>query len=108
MNSAHSFGVVLVTAPDLKTARLLAKTALQRRLAACVNLVPKIESHYWWRGKLEQSAEVMLVFKTTRAKLPALEKCILGQHPYDTAEYLALLPHAGSSHYLEWITETLE
>ena len=90
MKSASNFALVLVTAPDLKTARALAKAALQARLIACANLVPRIESHYWWRGKIESSAEVLLVLKTRKSKLPALEKLILAQHPYDTPEILVL------------------
>ncbi len=54
MKSANQFSIVLVTAPDLKTARKLAQAALQAKFVACANLVPKIESHYWWQGKLER------------------------------------------------------
>ena len=57
MRSASDCFVVLVTAPDMKTARALAKAALQARLIACANLVPKIESHYWWQGKIESGNE---------------------------------------------------
>lgn len=95
--------IVLVTAPDLKTARALAKAALQARLIACANLVPKIESHYWWRGKLESGAEVLLILKTTKAKLAALEKLILAQHPYETPEFLVMSPSAGNAKYLDWL-----
>src|SRR5450432_2436105 len=77
MKPAAKFTVVLVTAPDLKTARALAKAALQARLIACANLIPKIESHYWWQGKIESGTEVLLILKTTKSKLAALEKLIL-------------------------------
>jgi periplasmic divalent cation tolerance protein len=77
MKSAAKFAIVLVTSPDLKTARALAKTALQARLIACANLIPKIESHYWWHGKIESSAEVLLVLKTHKSKLAALENWFL-------------------------------
>jgi len=103
MKSARPYAVVLVTAPDLKTGRALARAALQARLAACVNLVPKIESHYWWQGKLESGSEVLLVLKTTQAKLAALEKVILARHPYDTPEFLVLPLRAGTSRYLAWL-----
>jgi len=103
MKPAAKFSLVLVTAPDLKTARALAKAALKARLVACVNLVPKIESHYWWRGKMESGAEVLLVLKTAKAKLAALEKLILSRHPYDTPEFLALPLSAGSRKYLDWL-----
>jgi periplasmic divalent cation tolerance protein len=103
MKSARSFAAVLVTAPDLKTARSLAQAVLQERLAACVNIVPRIESHYWWQDKLERGAEVLLVLKTTKPKLVALEKAILARHPYDTPEFIALPLSAGSRRYLDWV-----
>ncbi|HEX9048388.1 MAG TPA: divalent-cation tolerance protein CutA [Verrucomicrobiae bacterium] len=103
MKSAANYLIVLVTAPDLKTARALAKAALQTKLAACANLAPKIESHYWWQGKIESSAEVLLILKTTKTKAARLEKLILAKHPYDTAEFLALPLRGGSEKYLEWL-----
>lgn len=107
MRSAAKFSIVLVTVPDLKTARALAKAALAAKLIACANLVPKIESHYWWQGKLESSAEILLVLKTTESKLAALEKLILAKHPYDTPEFLVLPVAAGSRKYLDWLAASL-
>ena len=106
MKPAAKFCVVLVTTPDLKTARSLARAALKARLIACANLIPKLESHYWWQGRIESSAEVLLVLKTTRARLAALEKLILARHPYDTPEILALPLTAGSEKYLAWLAQT--
>ena len=103
MKPATKFSLVLVTAPDLKTARALAKAALSARLIACANLVPKIESHYWWQGKLESGTEVLLILKTSKTKLVALEKLILAQHPYDTPEFVTLPLGAGSQKYLAWL-----
>jgi periplasmic divalent cation tolerance protein len=103
MQSGRSFTIVLVTAPDIETARKLARTVLQGRLAACVNLIPGIESHYWWQGRMERGTEVLLVLKTTRARLAALEKTILAGHPYDTCEILALPVAAGTRRYLAWL-----
>lgn len=107
MRAAEAFAIVLVTAPDRKTARQLAKTALASRLAACANIVPRIESHYWWRGKLEISSEVLLLFKTARTKLAALEKMILARHPYDTPEFVVVPLTAGSRRYLGWLAESV-
>jgi periplasmic divalent cation tolerance protein len=95
--------IALVTAPDLETARLLARAALEARLIACANLVPKIESHYWWQGKIEHGSETLLVLKTTRRRVAALKKLILKQHPYDTAEFVVLPMTAGSAKYLNWV-----
>jgi periplasmic divalent cation tolerance protein len=103
MKSAAQFAIVLVTAPDLKTARGLAKAALKARLAACANLIPKIESHYWWQGKIESDAEVLIIFKTRKARLGALEKLIKATHPYDTPEFLVLTLDKGSRKYLQWL-----
>jgi periplasmic divalent cation tolerance protein len=102
MKPAKNFSIVLVTVPELKTARRLARAALKAKLVACANLVPKIESHYWWRGKLERGNEVLMVLKATRATLPALEKLILKLHPYDTAEFIVLPVEQGSERYLAW------
>ena len=103
MKTAARFAIVLVTAPDLKTARRLAKAALTARLIACANLIPKIESHYRWRGKLETSAEVLLVLKTTCARLAKLERLILAAHPYDTPEFVVLRLDKGNAKYLQWL-----
>lgn len=96
MKAAAKFAIVLLTAPNLKTARAVAKAALKARLIACANLVPKIESHYWWRGKIESGAEVLLILKTQKTKLTALEKLILAKHPYGTPEFLVLPLSAGN------------
>jgi periplasmic divalent cation tolerance protein len=103
MKAATKFSIVLVTAPDLKTARLLAKAALKTKLIACANLVPKIESHYRWRGKIESAREVLLILKTTKSNLAALEKLILARHPYATPEFLVLPLNAGSQKYQDWL-----
>jgi periplasmic divalent cation tolerance protein len=103
VKKAAPFSLVLVTAPDKKVARRLARAALEGRLAACANLAPGIESHYWWQGKIERGAEVLIIFKTTRRRLAALEKLILRNHPYDTPEFVVLPLQAGATRYLDWV-----
>lgn len=107
MKRETKFALALVTAPDMEVARQIARAALQARLVACANLIPKVESHYWWRGKIEKSEEVLMVFKTSRARLGALEKLILAKHPYDTPEFLVLALTAGNARYLSWIGESV-
>jgi periplasmic divalent cation tolerance protein len=107
MKNAAKYSMVFVTAPDLKTARRLARLALEARLVACANLLPKVESHYWWQGKLETGAEVLILFKTTNAKLLRLEELIHGNHPYDTPEFLAAPLGKGSERYLSWVSESV-
>ena len=103
MKPATKFAIIFVTAPDLKTARALAKSALNANLIACANLIPKVESHYWWQGKIESGAEVLLVLKTQKPKLAALEKLVLAKHPYETLEFLVLPLSAGNKKYLDWL-----
>ena len=77
MSRTQKFAIALVTAPDMKVARSLASAALKARLVACANLLPGIESHYWWEGKIETGSEALILFKTKTERLPALEKLIL-------------------------------
>ena len=107
MKPAHHFNVILVTAPDVRTARQLAHGALEQRLAACASLVPKIESHYWWQGKITRGAEILILFKTARSRLAALEQYILASHPYDTPEIVALRLDQGTARYLAWINASI-
>lgn len=99
--------VALVTAPDLEVARKLAKVALEQKLAACANILPQVESHYWWKGALEQSAEVMIIFKTTVKAQVALRDCVLANHPYETPEFVVLPIESGSDAYLRWVRENV-
>jgi len=108
MKKAAQISIVLVTAPDKKAARRLAALALKGRLAACANLIPAVESHYWWRGKIQRGAETLIVFKTTRRRLAALEELILTRHPYDTPEFVALSLQAGSERYLDWLAGSVQ
>src|ERR1700690_929855 len=103
MKPTTNFAIVPASAPELKTARMLARAALSACLIACANLIPKIESHYWWQGKIESGAEVLVILKTQKSKLAALEKLILAQNPYDTPEFLVLPLSAGSKKYLDWL-----
>ena len=105
MKSSANFAIVLVTAPDLRTARKLVKLALSARLAACANLLPRMESHYWWQGKIETAAEVLIIFKTRKSRLAALEKLVRREHPYETPELLALPMHSGNAAYLDWLAK---
>src|ERR1700743_2720365 len=100
---ATNVRLALVTAPDLKTARRLARAALEARLIACANLVPRVESHYWWQGKIERGAEVLLILKTTTRSLAKLEKLIITNHPYDTPEFIVVPLNDGNRRYLDWI-----
>ena len=76
---------------------------MQARLIACANLRSKIESHYWWQGKLKRETEVLLVLKTTTRRLAALEKLVVAKHPYDTPEFIVIRVAGGNNRYLDWL-----
>ncbi len=107
MKPARQFHIILVTAPNLRVARRLARGALEQRLVACANIIPKIESHYWWQERIERGAEVLILFKTARDRMEALERFILASHPYDTPEIVALQFERGTERYLAWINASI-
>ena len=95
--------VILLTTVARKTqARKLADTALRERLAACVQILPGLESHYVWKGKREVSREFLLLAKTTAARLNKLEKLWTKIHPYDCPELVTLSGRAAKA-YAKWI-----
>ena len=95
---------MLVTVPRGGAADTLAKGIVAARLAACVNIVPGLVSHYRWQGRLRRDAEGLLVIKTTAARLKALERWVKARHPYEVPEMLALPVAAGSREYLAWLS----
>ena len=99
--------MVWVTAPGLREAREIAQAVLRARLAACANLVPRIESHYWWQGTMESATEVLMIFKTTRRRLKRLAATVRALHPYDTPEILQIGIGSGSKRYLDWIDSSV-
>ncbi len=97
--------IVLCSCPDSATAKALAETLVRERLAACVNLLPGVTSVYRWQGRMESATEVMMVAKTTRSALAALENRLATLHPYEVPEIVALDITAGLPAYLQWIEE---
>jgi periplasmic divalent cation tolerance protein len=107
MPDATDAVVCLVTAPPAHAPQI-ATTAVERGLAACVNLVPLVHSVYRWQGEVQTDEESLLVLKTTAAAVPALERLLEQIHPYDTFELVALGVSAGSARYLEWIATAVD
>ncbi|HTN67322.1 MAG TPA: divalent-cation tolerance protein CutA [Burkholderiaceae bacterium] len=95
--------LVLTSLPDLAGAQALARALVQQQLAACVNILPAVQSVYRWQGALEDAAEVGLVVKTTEARYAELELAIKLAHPYELPEIIALPIVAGLPAYLAWI-----
>jgi periplasmic divalent cation tolerance protein len=94
--------LVFVTASSLEEARNLAQAILDEHLAACVNLVPGVESHYWWQGRLEKAAEVMLLIKSSAEQFEALAEVIRKRHSYECPEIVAVAPGEISPGYQAW------
>lgn len=97
--------LVYVTAPSLAEAESLARLAVEGRLAACANILPGMRSLYWWRGKLEQADEVVLLLKTSQALVPALVDTLTQAHSYDCPCVVALPITAGNPAFLRWIED---
>ena len=108
MKSTNHFRLVLVTCANHIQAKLIARSVVEKRLAACVNILRiPIESHYRWKGKVEKARELLLLVKTTAGKLKALEREVKRLHSYDTPEFIALPIVAGSEPYLAWLEENI-
>ena len=107
MHAMKEHACVLVTTPNIAVARKIASVALSARLVACANLLPKVESHYWWEGQIESSSEVLILFKTQSDKLAELESCVIKNHPYQTLEFVVLRIDAGNEKYLKWISDSV-
>ena len=99
--------VVLSSCDSAESARKTARHLLERRLAACVNIVPGATSIYWRKGALEESAEWLLLIKTHRSLLERVEAELRGVHPYEVPELIALDITAGSQPYLNWLDREL-
>ena len=98
--------LILTTMPDDDRAGELARTLVEERLAACVNVHPAMTSVYRWQGKVEAAPERQLVIKTTRARLPEIEARIRALHPYDLPECVVLEAQASDA-YSEWVTASV-
>ena len=95
--------IAYCTCPDSDCAERLAAMLVNEGLAACVSLLPGAKSYYRWDGQLCQDAEVLMMIKTTQARLRELESRILKEHPYEVPEFIVVPVIAGSDQYLKWI-----
>ncbi len=103
-----SFVVVVVTAGSREEARRIADTLVSHRKAACVNIVPRVESLYWWQGAVETDEESLLLVKTRRELFPEIVDLVRGVHSYEVPEIIALPVIEGNADYLAWINKETE
>ncbi|XP_036623571.1 protein CutA [Trichosurus vulpecula] len=104
--AAGSVSVVFVTCPNDKVAKTIARAAVEKRLAACVNLVPQVTSIYEWKGKVEEDSEVLMMMKTQTALAAPLTEFIRSVHPYEVVEVIALPVEQGNLPYLRWVKDS--
>ncbi len=97
--------LVLSTFPDAATARRIGRQLVEEKCAACANILPAIESIYWWEKKVESGNETLVLFKTTADRYPALETTLRQLHPYEVPEIIALRVEQGLPDYLDWVSE---
>jgi periplasmic divalent cation tolerance protein len=103
-----NFIVVFITVKEPEEAQKIAKALVKRRQAACVNILPGIESHFWWKDKLDSAKESLLIVKTRESLLPEVIKSVKKLHSYSVPEIIALPIVGGSRDYLEWLdSETI-
>ena len=98
--------IVMTTLPADADVATFARTLVETRLAACVNLLPGMDSVYRWDGRIEQERERQLVIKTSRGRLPALWDRVREIHPYEVPEFIVLPIVDGSDAYLRWVGES--
>ncbi|MDR1696390.1 MAG: divalent-cation tolerance protein CutA [Endomicrobium sp.] len=95
--------IAFVTVPDRKTANKIKNTVLEDKTAAAIGIIGGVSSFYWWKGKIENAKEFLLVIKTVKAKFSKLEKRVKEVHPYEVPEIISADVSAGSKDYLKWI-----
>jgi len=103
MNEATHL-IVFCTCPSRDEAQKLSRLLVKDGEAACVSLIPAIESVYRWKGNVETNDEFLLLIKTTAARYHAVERTIRQNHPYEVPEIIALPIVAGETHYLDWLS----
>ncbi len=100
--------LVFVTSPPGHPATRIANTLITRRLAACVNIIPRIDSIFWWKGKVSRSREALLMIKTTSAAYPRLEATVRKLHPYELPEIIAVRIGRGYRPYTQWVAASIQ
>lgn len=103
MSEAQELRIVFCTLPDIEQARQIGTLLVERQLAACVNLVPGVESIFRWDGKVNQSQEVLAIIKTTVARYPQLEQVLQELHPYEVPEIVAMPVSSALDSYAKWV-----
>ncbi|XP_077052893.1 protein CutA homolog [Siphateles boraxobius] len=105
--SSGTHSAAFVTCPNDTVAKELARGIVEKKLAACVNIIPQITSVYEWQGKIEEDTEVLMMIKTRSSKIPAVAEYVRSHHPYEVAEVISFPIHQGNPPYLKWIGDVV-
>jgi periplasmic divalent cation tolerance protein len=97
------YAIVEVTTSGEEESKRIGETVVSERLAACANIIPAVTSFYWWKGKLEEDSESILLLKTTEDNVEKLISRVRGLHSYDNPAIVSLPIKTGSKNYLDWI-----
>jgi periplasmic divalent cation tolerance protein len=97
------YRIVFVTCGSASEAKRIGRAVVEKKLAACANILPGVESIYRWKGKVERAREVLIVIKTSAARLRDLEREVKRMHSYEVPEFIVLCVAASSQDYLAWI-----
>jgi len=100
--------VVLITTATEEEAHRIAELLVKQRKAACVNIVPEVDSLFWWGGELDSTQESLLIVKTKTSLLPKIVEMVKGAHSYEVPEIIALPIISGNEDYLKWLDTTVE
>ena len=99
--------VIFITTATPEEAQQISRSLLEQRKAACVNIISKVESLFWWNDKLDSAHEILLVVKTKASLLPEITNLVKGAHSYTVPEIIAMPIVGGNPDYLEWIEESV-
>ncbi|ORX76782.1 divalent ion tolerance protein [Basidiobolus meristosporus CBS 931.73] len=98
---------IFVTCPNEEIAKKLSRGLLTEKLVACINVIPKVTSMYWWDGEIEESTEVLLMMKTAADKVENVIQHVNENHPYDVPEVISIKIDDGSKEYMNWVTDSV-
>ncbi|HEY82775.1 MAG TPA: divalent-cation tolerance protein CutA [Dehalococcoidia bacterium] len=104
---SSNYIVLLITTGSVQEAQQIAKLLLEQRKIACANIIPKVDSHFWWQDKLDSAEESLLIAKTKASLLPEIITLVKEIHSYQVPEIIALPIIGGSQDYLEWIEKSV-
>ncbi|NQT46628.1 MAG: divalent-cation tolerance protein CutA [Candidatus Omnitrophica bacterium] len=107
MAKGYNYIVIFVTTPSISLARKISKTLISKRLVACSNIVKGVNSIFFWKGRVEDSKECLLIMKSQERLFKKIEKEVRRLHNYEVPEVIAIPIVDGSKPYLDWVKETL-